>query len=55
VERLEHIVGWFDKYLQGMPKPEYDDVSGEVSVKPGDLPGRHDPNKPAGPPPPKRK
>ena len=56
VERLEHIVGWFDKYLQGMPKPEYDDVAtGEVSVKPADLPGKHDPNKPAEPTPPKRK
>jgi hypothetical protein len=56
VERLEHIVGWFDKYLQGMPKPEYDDVTtGEVSVKPADLPGKHDPNKPSEPAPPKRK
>jgi dipeptidyl aminopeptidase/acylaminoacyl peptidase len=58
VERLEHIVGWFDKYLQGLPKPEYDDVtSGEVSVKPSELPGRHDPNKPpepSTPPRPKR-
>jgi len=50
VERLEHIVGWFDKYLQGMPKPEYDDVaSGEVSMNPADLPGKHDQNKPAEP------
>jgi dipeptidyl aminopeptidase/acylaminoacyl peptidase len=50
VERLEHIVGWFDKYLQGMAKPEYDDVAkGEVSMKPADLPGKHDPNKPAEP------
>src|SRR5205823_9196572 len=24
IERLEHIVGWFDKYLQGIHKPEYD-------------------------------
>jgi dipeptidyl aminopeptidase/acylaminoacyl peptidase len=24
VERLEHIVGWFDKWLMGVPKPEYD-------------------------------
>jgi dipeptidyl aminopeptidase/acylaminoacyl peptidase len=56
VERLEHIVGWFDKYLQGMPKPEYDDVAtGEVSVKPADLPGKHDASKPAEPAPPKRK
>jgi dipeptidyl aminopeptidase/acylaminoacyl peptidase len=50
VERLEHIVGWFDKYLQGIPKPEYDDVAGgEVSVKPADLPGQHDAAKPAEP------
>ena len=57
VERLEHIVGWFDKYLQGMPKPEYDDVTqGEVSMKPADLPGRHDAGKPAEPAsPPKKK
>ncbi len=37
VERLQHIVGWFDKYLQGMSKPEYDDVSGqEISIKTDD-------------------
>ena len=24
VERLEHIVGWFDHWLIGIPKPEYD-------------------------------
>jgi len=23
IERLEHIVGWFDHYLMGVPKPEY--------------------------------
>jgi dipeptidyl aminopeptidase/acylaminoacyl peptidase len=59
VERLEHIVGWFDKYLQGMSKPEYDDVAaGEVSMKPADLPGKHDPStpaEPATPPKPKNK
>lgn len=34
IERLEHIVGWFDKYLQGMNKPEYDEVGGgEVSIR----------------------
>ena len=34
VERLQHIVGWFDKYLQGMHKAEYDDVSGQqIGVK----------------------
>lgn len=58
VERLEHIVGWFDKYLQGMSKPEYDDVSsGEVSMKPADLadlPGRHDAGKPVEPAAPRR-
>ena len=24
VERLDHIVGWFDKWLMGIPNPEYD-------------------------------
>ncbi len=24
IERLQHIVGWFDHYLMGMPKPEYE-------------------------------
>jgi dipeptidyl aminopeptidase/acylaminoacyl peptidase len=24
VERLQHIVGWFDKYLQGRPIHTYD-------------------------------
>ena len=34
IERLQHIVGWFDKYLQGIDKAEYSDVSGqEISVK----------------------
>jgi dipeptidyl aminopeptidase/acylaminoacyl peptidase len=28
IERLEHIVGWFDKWLMGMPKPEYE-VTGQ--------------------------
>ena len=26
VERLDHIVGWFDKWLMGVPHPEYDVV-----------------------------
>ncbi len=35
IERLQHIVGWFDKYLMGMHKPEYDEVTGgEISIKP---------------------
>jgi len=29
IERLEHIVGWFDKWLMGMPKPEYDVAGAE--------------------------
>jgi len=28
IERLQHIVGWFDKWLMGMPKPEYE-VTGQ--------------------------
>jgi dipeptidyl aminopeptidase/acylaminoacyl peptidase len=24
IERLQHIVGWFDHWLKGMPKPEYE-------------------------------
>jgi dipeptidyl aminopeptidase/acylaminoacyl peptidase len=24
IERLEHIVGWFDRWLMGVPHPEYD-------------------------------
>jgi dipeptidyl aminopeptidase/acylaminoacyl peptidase len=24
IERLQHIVGWFDKWMLGMPKPEYE-------------------------------
>ena len=32
VERLEHILGWFDKWLTGVNKPEYD-VAQEVTVK----------------------
>jgi dipeptidyl aminopeptidase/acylaminoacyl peptidase len=30
VERLRHIVNWFDKYLQGKPMPQYDLVPPEV-------------------------
>jgi dipeptidyl aminopeptidase/acylaminoacyl peptidase len=36
VERLENIVNWFDKYLMGMPEPQYDIVpagSTPASVK----------------------
>jgi dipeptidyl aminopeptidase/acylaminoacyl peptidase len=35
VERLQHIVGWFDRWLMGMAKPEYDVApEGAVPVKP---------------------
>ncbi len=27
IERLQHIVGWFDKWLMGEPKPEYEVAS----------------------------
>ena len=56
VERLEHIVGWFDKYLQGMRKPEYDEVGeAEVGVPPGELPGKHNPGRPEPATPPRKK
>ena len=51
VERLQHIVGWFDKYLQGMSKPEYDDVGPAEVSKPAELPGKHDTNSPPEPQP----
>ena len=28
IERLQHIVGWFDKWLMDVPKPEYDVADG---------------------------
>jgi hypothetical protein len=35
VERLQHIVGWFDHWLLGVAKPEYEVVpKEEVSAKP---------------------
>lgn len=35
VERLQHIVGWFDHWLIGVPKPEYEITSEEeVPMKP---------------------
>jgi dipeptidyl aminopeptidase/acylaminoacyl peptidase len=33
VERLQHIVGWFDHWLMGTPKPEYEVATGEESGK----------------------
>ncbi|HZD30992.1 MAG TPA: S9 family peptidase [Candidatus Angelobacter sp.] len=31
IERLDNIVGWFDKYLMGMSKPEYDMPADEAA------------------------
>jgi dipeptidyl aminopeptidase/acylaminoacyl peptidase len=33
VERLQHIVGWFDKWLTGASKPEYD-IAPDAATKP---------------------
>ncbi|MGI8438531.1 MAG: S9 family peptidase [Chthoniobacterales bacterium] len=33
IERLEHIVGWFDKWLLGASKPEYDVAPAEPSKR----------------------
>jgi dipeptidyl aminopeptidase/acylaminoacyl peptidase len=44
VERLEHIVGWFDHWLMGVPKPEYEVApEREVPVRPENLPGGQPP------------
>jgi dipeptidyl aminopeptidase/acylaminoacyl peptidase len=41
VERLEHIVGWFDHWLMGVPKPEYEVApEREVTARPEDVPGK---------------
>ena len=33
IERLEYIVGWFDKWMMGVPHPEYDINPGQGVVK----------------------
>jgi len=33
IERLDHIVGWFDKWLMGAPHPEYDINPGPSAAK----------------------
>ena len=41
VERLENIVGWFDHWLMGLPKPEYEVApQEEVPIKPENVPGK---------------
>ena len=42
IERLQHIVGWFDKWLLGVAKPEYE-VAPEISVKGDAVPGKPKP------------
>jgi dipeptidyl aminopeptidase/acylaminoacyl peptidase len=35
IERLQHLVGWFDKWLMGVAKPEYDVApANEAPIKP---------------------
>ena len=39
IERLEHIVGWFDHWLMGVPKAEYEVApDGEVPIRPQNPP-----------------
>jgi len=35
IERLEHIVAWFDKWILGVPHPEYDPTSAQPESKQG--------------------
>jgi dipeptidyl aminopeptidase/acylaminoacyl peptidase len=37
VERLQHIVGWFDHWLMGTPKPEYEAAPKEASTTKSDV------------------
>ncbi len=44
IERLEHIVGWFDHWLMGVAKPEYEIGKGNaVPVKSENAPGKAKP------------
>ncbi|HKP93236.1 MAG TPA: S9 family peptidase [Chthoniobacterales bacterium] len=38
IERLQHLVGWFDRWLLGASKPEYDVAPSDVPVKPSAAP-----------------
>ncbi len=41
IERLQNIVGWFDHWLMGVPKPEYEVApEQEVPMKKGNISGR---------------
>jgi dipeptidyl aminopeptidase/acylaminoacyl peptidase len=37
VERLQHIVGWFDRWLMGASKPEYEVAQGEAPTEKGQI------------------
>lgn len=40
IERLQHILGWFDHWLMGVPKPEYEVApEREVPIKTENMPG----------------
>ncbi len=44
VERLQHIVGWFDHWLLGVAKPEYEVApKDEVPLKQSETPGKQKP------------
>jgi len=43
VERLQNIVGWFDHWLMGIAKPEYEVAAEEVPVKKANVPGKQSP------------
>ncbi len=44
IERLQHIVGWFDHWLMGVPKPQYEVApEREVPVQPQNAPGQQRP------------
>ena len=43
VERLDHIVGWFDKWLMGAAKPEYNMPSEEPAATPAAQPSEGNP------------
>lgn len=50
IERLEHIVGWFDHWLMGMPKPEYEVApEREVPVRAENAPGQQQQQTPQAP------
>ena len=37
IERLEYIVGWFDKWMRGIPHPEFDLNPADAKAKAGNV------------------